>query len=818
MKKKKLILAVLAIALTISAIAIPFTTAFALPGNGVISQDRYSGVPGASWQVVGNNFIKYNYYGSGALLSRYFMTSGASTYACYPISSPIAVFNGETWQQPATLQPNWTSVMGGSYTLNSPIGAYGTTIAFRNYPDGAVTSYGTITADYSTLFLAYATMFEYGYQGSKDQGSAFGLGTDGPGQAARYYATNMAFQRISGQAQSKSDGGYFSMSGVPSQNVGVIQFEWYLEQKARHILCTPTPFFSDLQGSFGTPTRVNSTTVNIPVSVKIPDPTQAAYYSYNTDFAWTDLSTLSRQNQAAVTSTMSSFANGNSTSVSANLLVDSASIKGGEHLSFVVTGKAKSIQTEAQIYLTNEGPGNSATFMLRDETTGNTSNTTYLNTISTDTTLPLFDVQTTGITANASYNAGDTGTISVTYKNSSSLPAVNVPVSLASSSSLGTPFTISNANQTIGELLPGASTTVTYNITANTLSGNTTATFTAKIGYNTDGSTRFNETNYTNNTLTKNITINSVPDFSCTYSVSDYIGGQDAVFAVTINNGGVIGNPNVPIRLTVGSTSYDTTIPMPIGQNLAVFRVTMPNVTGNVNVTAVVDPNNIIPELNETNNSTTHSVPVTQLHTPTQIDALNNGLEQTYLTKNKQLPTVPNNPDSTTHTWQEYRYEGGSYVLHTYTATLTIAFNVKPDSRITDGNVMQSGFGIEQTATATLTTDYDHPEKLVGVQDVWLTYPETYYGLDNSYYTGYYEPMTSSTMGALSNAWSYPNNPNSVKNMPLHYIPLWYPDGQYTVLCTAFGAWSPNGKMYADLPGSVTVSGNMYDRITSVGY
>jgi hypothetical protein len=244
----------------------------------------------------------------------------------------------------------------------------------------------------------------------------------------------------------------------------------------------------------------------------------------------------------------------------------------------------------------------------------------------------------------------------------------------------------------------------------------------------------------------------------------------------------------------------------------------MPNVSGQVTVMATVDPNNTIPEYNKTNNTATQTVPVTQLVTPTQIDALNNGLEQTYVTKNKQLPAAPNNPDSTTHTWQEYRYENGNYMLHTYTATLSVAFTVKPDNRVASGNIVQSGFGIEQTATATLTTNYDHPEKLVGIQDVWLTYPETGYGLDAGGFSGYYEPMISDAPGGLSNTWSYPINPYSVANMPLHYIPLWYPDGEYAVLCTAFGAWSPNGQMVADLPDSVTVSGNMYDRMTAVGY
>lgn len=799
------------IAAVLVAIIIPVSSGYALTSSGTFFQDMYSGVPGASWQVA-NGYVKYNYH-PGALLSRYYFTdSSNATYFAYPITAPVNSGEGET-QNVYGSELTWAQAMNGG-SLSSAIPNYGVWLSFRDTPDGGVTSYAQDLADYSTLFEAYATILRYGYGGYEDKSTAFGLYDSAPDQAQRYYATNMAMQRISGQAYGTSDYGGYGLSGV--RDMRAINFEWFLEQQAKLVLCKQKPTFSNLQGCWGTPTRLNSTTISIPLTVNIAAGEDPRFYSNNTGFYWTDLSTLSRQNEVAVANTMSNFGGGSS--VTSNLLINSSSIKGGEHLAFAVSGAVSSMQTSARIFAAWGGRVQS--FIIGDPSSvGSKSIVKNLDTVYISTTLPLFDVQTTGITCNASYNAGDTGTVSVTYKNNSTLPAVNVPVSLSCSSSLGAPFTITNPNQTISELQAGASATVTYNIKANTLGGDTTATFTAKIGYNTDNSTRFNETNYANNTLTKTTTLHSVPDFSCTFPVSGYIAGQDAVFAVTVNNGGVIGNPNVPVRLTVGSTSYDTTIPVPVGSNLAVFRVTMPNVTGNVTVTAVVDPNNVIPELNETNNTVTHSAPVTQLQVPSLIDAEDSGLKQVYLGKNKALPAeAPDNPDTVTHTWQEYRFESGNYVLHTYTATLSVTFTVKPDSRVSDNTVIQSGFGIEQAAAATLATNYDHPEKLVGIQDVWLTYPETYYGLDSRYYTGYYEIMTPDSTGALSGSWKYPNNPNSVKNMPLHYIPLWYPDGEYTVLCTAWYGWTPNGQLSMDTSGSVTVSGDMYDRITAVGY
>jgi CARDB. len=781
-----------------------------------------AGPSGSSYQIA-NGYVKYNYTPL-ALISRYYYSDASGTYYCFPIYTPLAPGAGEMGGATASNIAWQTAMNGGSLTQNIP--AYGVTVAFRNTCDGGVTGYGTIQADYSRLFQAFAKIMDYGVSGPPADCKAANYGIDvstAAGQAAAYYATNMAFQRISGQSQSTHDNGGYSSAG--NRGMNVLNYEYFLEEQAMAILCKQADTFPDIQGSIGAPSYAGINTVSIPITVNVPAGQNASYYSNTTRFQWTDLSTLARQNDAAVASYLSSFHG--ASSVTSNLLVNADSIKGGEHISFSIQGKVGSIQSYAQIYY-GQGSGGKYCYMVGDNSViQNQTVTQDQNVVNVSTNLPLFDVQTTNITCNASYNAGDIGQVKVAYYNNSALPAENVPVSLSCSSPLGTPFTITNPNQMISELQAGTSTTVTYNVTANVLSGNATATFTAKIG-NPDypapnqnkplPNARFNETNYTNNTLSNTTTVYSVPDFSCTFPVSDYIAGQDAVFAVTVNNGGIIGNPNVPVRLTVGSTSYDTTIPVPVGQNLAVFRVTMPNVTGNVNVTAVVDPNNIIPELNESNNTTTHQAPVTQLHTPEQIDALNPDMEQAYLTNNKQLPTAPNNADSTTHTWQEYRYENGNYVLHTYTATLSVTFTVKPDRRVSDNTVIQSGFGIEQAAGATLATNYDHPEKLVGIQDVWLTYPETYYGVDSHYYTGYYETMASGSTGALTSAWEYPNNPNSIKNMPLHYIPLWYPDGQYTMLCTFFGAWSPDGKMYADMPGSVTVDGSMYDRITAVGY
>ena len=131
--------------------------------------------------------------------------------------------------------------------------------------------------------------------------------------------------------------------------------------------------------------------------------------------------------------------------------------------------------------------------------------------------------------------------------------------------------------------------------------------------------------------------------------------------------------------------------------------------------------------------------------------------------------------------------------------------------------IMESGFGFSGQCTATLTTNYDHPEKLVGAQVVWVRYPESAYG-QLSEWQNVRDSLEVNTgaAGDMTVTWRLALNPYSVTGSRLHYTPLWYPDGEYTALAQAFYAWSPVGQLYGFEADSVTISGDMYDRITTI--
>ena len=130
---------------------------------------------------------------------------------------------------------------------------------------------------------------------------------------------------------------------------------------------------------------------------------------------------------------------------------------------------------------------------------------------------------------------------------------------------------------------------------------------------------------------------------------------------------------------------------------------------------------------------------------------------------------------------------------------------------------MESGFGVQVALRTQLTTNYDHPEKLVGAQMAWVYSPEAGYG-QYPQWSGVFDSLQASggTPGDKVVSWRYAVNPWSESGSRLHYTPLWFPDGQYTMLSQAFYAWSPAGQMYWYDAGSVDILGDMYDRVTAI--
>ena len=423
---------------------------------------------------------------------------------------------------------------------------------------------------------------------------------------------------------------------------------------------------------------------------------------------------------------------------------------------------------------------------------------------------PLPDLTVTALAGNKTlYETGDTMTITGTVK--------NIGVGAASATTVR--LTVSGMgtfSANVSELSAGASQTVMFTCTAPTSLNAQSITMTALV----DPNNLVAESNESNNSKTVTISINALrPDIEVVDStITDWYAGMEVTVSATVRNRTAQPVPTVAIRLSIGGASYTESIPIAgNGSNLAVFRITVPK-AGSYAVELIADPNGTLSETDEGNNTLTKNIQVLAVPASIVVDPDSSEMEQRYDAYG--LTSLPNATSSSYHTWQEVRLENGSYNTKTFYARLDTAFSIVPDSRIAYADKpcqMESGFGFSVQCATTLTTNYDHPEKLVGVQMVWVRYSESAYG-QIAGWQNIRDSLEIKTgeVGDMTMSWQLAVNPYSMAGGRLHYTPLWYPDGSYIAWAQAFYAWSPVGQMYEHKTDTLIIEGDMYDRITTI--
>ncbi len=420
------------------------------------------------------------------------------------------------------------------------------------------------------------------------------------------------------------------------------------------------------------------------------------------------------------------------------------------------------------------------------------------------------DLTITALTGDKSlYEAGEAVTVSAVVKNTGATSSAATTVRL-------TVLNIGTFSGNLAVLGAGASRTVTFTFTAPTALNAQSITVTAYA----DPDNKVTESNESNNSRTATIFVKALrPDIEIVDStITDWYAGKEVTVSATVRNNTPQPVPSVAIRLTIGGVSYTESIPIAgNGSNLVVFRITVPT-SGSYTVKIVADPNGALDETNENNNTLSKSIQVQNVPTSIVADPDDTAMEQRYTVYG--LTSLPTATSSSYHTWQEVRLISGSYVTKSYYARLTTAFSILPDERIayTDKpKQMESGFGFTVQCSTTLTTNYDHPEKLVGAQMVWVRYPESAYGQLSAWQNVRDDlQVKTCTAGGITATWQLAVNPYSVTGSRLHYTPLWYPDGEYVARVQAFYAWSPVGQLYEHKTDTLTIEGDMYDRVTTV--
>ncbi|MHB1314579.1 MAG: CARDB domain-containing protein [Christensenellales bacterium] len=422
---------------------------------------------------------------------------------------------------------------------------------------------------------------------------------------------------------------------------------------------------------------------------------------------------------------------------------------------------------------------------------------------------PLPDLTITSLAGDKTlYEAGETIVITASVKN------IGESASLATTVRLTVPA-IGTFSASAATLNAGASQAVTFSFTAPTSLSPLTVSMTAFA----DPNNLIAESNENNNTRSATVSINALrPDIEIVDStIMDWYAGKDVTVSATIRNRTGQPVPSVAIRLTIVGASYTEQIPVPgNGNNLVVFRITVPT-AGNYTVKLIADPDGVLNETDEGNNSLSKNIQVLTIAACIVADPDSSAMKQRH--EAYGLTSLPTLTSSAYHTWQEVRLEDGNYVTKNFYARLSTMFSILPDNRIAYADKprqMESGFGFSVQCTTTLTTNYDRPSKLVGAQMVWMRCPESAYGQLSEWQTvrDALEVKTGAA-GGMTAAWQLAVNPWSTTGSRLHYTPLWYPDGNYTAWVQAFYAWSPVGQLYEHKTDALTIEGDMYDRITT---
>lgn len=113
-----------------------------------------------------------------------------------------------------------------------------------------------------------------------------------------------------------------------------------------------------------------------------------------------------------------------------------------------------------------------------------------------------------------------------------------------------------------------------------------------------------------------------------------------------------------------------------------------------------------------------------------------------------------------------------------------------------------TGYGVTNTVTATVSTSAPLSHYTYG-QTAVSYFPEFGYGT----YWRLLERLTSGTTARFQ----FAKNIYSTYNQRVHFSPVWFPDGSYTVNTHVMDIWTPAGMLAMNLTDDVTISGSLYD-------
>lgn len=139
-----------------------------------------------------------------------------------------------------------------------------------------------------------------------------------------------------------------------------------------------------------------------------------------------------------------------------------------------------------------------------------------------------------------------------------------------------------------------------------------------------------------------------------------------------------------------------------------------------------------------------------------------------------------------------------------YSASMTATTRIEPDEKnpTASGSTMKSGYGINNTVTATVSTSAPMSHYTYG-QTAVSYFPEFNY-------TTYWRLLDRLSNGKTAR-FQFAENIYSTYKQRVHFSPVWFPNGSYMVNTHVMDIWTPAGMLCANLTDSVTISGSLYD-------
>ncbi|PWL55835.1 MAG: hypothetical protein DBY38_00655 [Clostridium cadaveris] len=144
------------------------------------------------------------------------------------------------------------------------------------------------------------------------------------------------------------------------------------------------------------------------------------------------------------------------------------------------------------------------------------------------------------------------------------------------------------------------------------------------------------------------------------------------------------------------------------------------------------------------------------------------------------------------------------YKWISYYAYLSANMNLQPDAKVPTAysKTMKSGYGINLNVNSNLSSNAPS-SSITGAQNAISYYPEFNYKT--------YNRVLEMITAGYSSSFQLRKNKYSTYNQRVHFTPIWYPDGIYSVYAEVIDIWTPEGMLSVNLNDYVNIKGSLYD-------